>query len=1011
MNDNASIVSSPQNSLFEGVGGGGGTDSSFRTLDTATLTASGTVSRKRSNVALLLEIIKYTYSTALLLFCAVVLTGACLTGGTVATVHYGIPGWATCLVVWVLVFWLALMEGGQTCLVGLEAVDENDYARSHPVAHRSTRLTNAGDNLERFIVGNQFLIFAAVFGVHFFSAAAPDVALWGLPSSVTEAFLAGGIAAILLTVTVGQLVAQVNSEKCMLDFINCWAMVLSARISLCLQSSGIMHSVYVVQMVFSKFARRPIVSNEIEKSLGQRLLFWSRAVFSVLILAASLAVVIQSLLNRWTNVWGANDLPAYVPIVAFFGLIWFVGLLEGLQIALFSAAELPKSELRNYSIARLNIKLAFRGSNLRSFLFGRQILVTVCVFLVARITSIDVAHPDLVAGGTLFGLPAWCQSFINLGFLGTVATAILGSLSWRVLASSFPLAYLSNPFINVLVRLCILLDASGACDAAWVVARAHKVAACMQPDAVYLEGAEREGRSAVSRRDKDVRITFIVLRVVYSGALLCFCTALLMKAVADGSTSGAMEYGLRPLYGALVFWGLVVWLGMMEGGQGCLVGLYPVNRDYYVESHPVTAKCTGLAHDGDNLERFIVGRQFLVVLVIFVLNVLTTVDGSVVYWNLPLWVSSVAFGSGLALTLVTVVVGQLTSQINAANCMLDFVDTRFMLFTSYVSLAVEASGILHAVYLVQIFFAFVTGQSIATKELERTLLQKFLFWLRVAISLAILSASLAVVIIGLLRGWTTSYPGAPPYISLLIFFALTAAVGVLEGMQIALFAVVNVPEEELSRHRVARAACRLAFRGSNLQAFLIGRQILVTAALFVLARLTAFDPAHPDLAGGATLLDLPDYVQKFLNLGITGAVVTTIVGSLAWRIVASTFPLSFLSNPLIYLVIQLCLLIETVGICSAAWFLAIVQKAAGAYQRDQVYFASWEANYDEEGGDTSGGSQSSSNIEDTFVSCFSSNEVEVAFSSLGTREFSRTQGGNSDSFSLVAPPRAALSVT
>ena len=78
--------------------------------------------------------------------------------------------------------------------------------------------------------------------------------------------------------------------------------------------------------------------------------------------------------------------------------------------------------------------------------------------------------------GGPFGLPAWYQSCINLGFLETVATSILRSLSCRILASSFPLAYLSNPFINVLVQLCILLDASSACDTAWAVARTHKVA-------------------------------------------------------------------------------------------------------------------------------------------------------------------------------------------------------------------------------------------------------------------------------------------------------------------------------------------------------------------------------------------------------------------------------------------------------------------------------------------------------------------------------------------------------
>jgi len=50
--------------------------------------------------------------------------------------------------------------------------------------------------------------------------------------------------------------------------------------------------VYVVQLVFSKLARRPIVSNETDNSVAQSLLFWSRVVLSVLVLAASLALVV-----------------------------------------------------------------------------------------------------------------------------------------------------------------------------------------------------------------------------------------------------------------------------------------------------------------------------------------------------------------------------------------------------------------------------------------------------------------------------------------------------------------------------------------------------------------------------------------------------------------------------------------------------------------------------------------------------------------------------------------------
>jgi len=127
-----------------------------------------------------------------------------------ATIHYGIPGWATFLCVWALVFWLALMEGGKTC---------------HPVAHCSAWLTNAGEPFP-YLRGGLRRAFLQR-GRH------PAQSCGASRRSSRRRSWRGGIAAILLTVMVGQLVAQVNFKKCMLDFVNNWTMVLSARISLC----------------------------------------------------------------------------------------------------------------------------------------------------------------------------------------------------------------------------------------------------------------------------------------------------------------------------------------------------------------------------------------------------------------------------------------------------------------------------------------------------------------------------------------------------------------------------------------------------------------------------------------------------------------------------------------------------------------------------------------------------------------------------------------------------------
>jgi hypothetical protein len=105
---------------------------------------------------------------------------------------------------------------------------------------------------------------------------------------------------------------------------------------------------------------------------------------------------------------------------------------------------------------------------------------------------------------------------------------------------------------------------------------------------------------------------------LYSMALLVFSVAIVMSAIFTEQTKIAAD--VSPYLAFFLIWFLLLWLAMMEGGQGCLIGLQPVEKDLYEETHPVALKNTLVAHKGDNMERFIVGRQFLVVLVVFATN-------------------------------------------------------------------------------------------------------------------------------------------------------------------------------------------------------------------------------------------------------------------------------------------------------------------------------------------------------------------------------------------------------
>lgn len=899
-------------------------------LDGAEPHSSEPVTRRDKDIDRLVTVFKFTYSLGLLAFAVVIVMAAIFQEQTTGTAESGIHPAAAFFIFWFLICWLAMMEGGQGALVGLQPIDRRRYISSHPKTYKNTSLVHKGDNMERFIVGRQFLVVLVVFVTNMMGSAIKDPQVLGLSGIVVEIFLNTGVALILVTVIMGQLTAQVNAASCMLDFLNNYFMLFTTYVSLAIEMSGLLHSVYLVQILFAKISGTPIDTKESPRNGLQNAFFWGRVVMSLAILAFAFAVTLAALFDGNTAMW--EGVPAGMSVVVFFLLMGLVGLMEGMQIALFAVINMPEHELQQYPVAHTNCQLTFRDQNLQAFLIGRQVIVTICMFVVARITTLAIPADE----PNIFGVSNGAQEFFNMGLLGALITTIVASLIWRIVAASFPVAFLSNPLIYLIIRLCLLVEASGICSAAWVLGRWNKLVADYQPDEVYLEFAERHTKEPVTRRDKDIDVTVTVVKYMYSMALLVFSVGIVMATIFTGNTKLSQDG--HPALAFFVIWGLILWLAMMEGGQGCLVGLQPVDKELYAESHPITLKSANMAHKGDNMARFIVGRQFLVVLVVFVTNMCGAALGGTEVLGLPDAVTSIFVGSGVAMILMTIILGQLTAQVNAANCMLDFINSYFMVFTTWVSLAIEFSGLLHSVYLVQIFFSKITGTPIESDGEPKSCLQRLFFWARVLMSLTVLVLCFVVTLSALFVGKTTMWEGIPESLAVAIFFVLMCFVGLMEGMQIALFAVVNMPEEELQNANFAYKTCQLTFQGNNLQAFLIGRQILVTICMFVVARITTITLDE----GETNILGVSDSLQAFFNTGLLGALITTIVGSLIWRIIASSFPVAFLSNPVVYAILRVCLVLEATGICSAAWLLALIHKAVAGFKLDEEYIGTPE---------------------------------------------------------------------
>lgn len=423
------------------------------------------------------------------------------------------------------------------------------------------------------------------------------------------------------------------------------------------------------------------------------------------------------------------------------------------------------------------------------------------------------------------------------------------------------------------------------------------------------------------------------IKNLISIVLILFCVVVISAAIFSKQTTATGESGVHPIVALCTFWFSLFWLALMEGGLNCMVGLQPVDKDIYEESHPRTLRCTTIAHRGDNIERFIVGRQYLDLTIVFITSfMVSTLKGASVL-GLPDVVNDIFLGSDLAVILCTIVVGQLVAQINSANSMLDFMNNWAMVGTTYIALFVESSGILHGVYLVQICFSKLAGKKVETKEPPKSVVKKGLFWFRIVMSMAISVFAVTVFMTALMGGNTPVREEIPKSVSIISLLVLLLLGGFMEALQIAFFAVKHLPSDQVEASPYATRILHLIFQERKLQSFLVGRQIAQTVIMFMIARIITVDMKE----GEDNLFGVSDTVQAVFNSGLLNALVSTIFASLSWRVTANTFPMFFLSNPIAIWIIRLCLIVEGTGICDAAWTFAKIHKKIAGLRSDQLF--------------------------------------------------------------------------
>jgi len=120
--------------------------------------------------------------------------------------------------------------------------------------------------------------------------------------------------------------------------------------------------------------------------------------------------------------------------------------------------------------------------------------------------------------------------------------------------------------------------------------------------------------------------------------------------------------------------------------------------DTYKQSHPRAYKLGLIAANGDNIEKFLMGRQVSVVCLVFFAAKLTTIhgrdDGGFLF-PVPEVVQTLLLETGLLACVIVVIVAQLVPQIVASQYPVQFMQLAVNMPAYYTCIALEMTGITH----------------------------------------------------------------------------------------------------------------------------------------------------------------------------------------------------------------------------------------------------------------------------------------------------------------------------
>jgi len=415
-------------------------------------------------------------------------------------------------------------------------------------------------------------------------------------------------------------------------------------------------------------------------------------------------------------------------------------------------------------------------------------------------------------------------------------------------------------------------------------------------------------------------------------ALMLFGVCTVMTGIITEVNNPPWEAGsLHPLFEVILFWSMLSWIAMLEGCQISVVGLQGYDPESFRETHPRAYQCCKLVHTGPNVERFLVGRQFLLLFNGFLVSRVGGGSGDVYEFEMGSWTwthefTTFFFSNGVLLMIVIVALGQLPTQLLAADKMLGFFDLPFNHYyiTLMPCMIVESIGLTHSSYLLKDVLCWISGIDQSTADPEKELNKDWFHWARCALSVFAVGFSGLMIIKGCAlsqtnatvgAGWRKLPGGVAVFVSLFFVFMLASA----EGIQVSIVMLATIPASAYKdRSPLAYRVARLGLKGRNMSAFLAGRQFLTAMNMVLLSKVTSYAGADGELLPGGDW-GFGKFFNTLLQAGFIGAIFVVNVAQLASQVTASIFPVAVVNNHFMYWLLVLMLFIEAAGIVNACW--------------------------------------------------------------------------------------------